>query len=85
MQTINNLSVIIGTCDSYLKYMPNCIHLMNKYFKPDCKKIIVGETSKIDFLDYYWHLYGKIQWGDRMKRAVSTIDTEYVFFMLDDY
>lgn len=86
METLSNkLSIIIGTCDSYLKYVPNCVTLINKYFELSCKKIIVGETQKIDFPGYEWHLPGKLQWGTRMRQALSLIDTEYVFFMLDDY
>lgn len=85
METTKNLTIVLGTCDSYLKYIPNCVHLLNKYFEPSCRKIIVGETQKIEYLGYDWVLPGKVQWGDRMKQAVGLIDTDYTFFMLDDY
>lgn len=84
-QIDKKLSVLIGTCDSYLKYVPNCVHLLNKYFAYDCKKLIVGETDKINFPGYDWCTPGKIQWGSRVKKALSEITTEYTFFMLDDY
>lgn len=86
MDQINKkLTVLIGTCDSYLKYVPNCVHLLNKYFTYDCKKLIVGEIDKIDFPGYEWCIPGKVQWGSRMKKALSEINTDYTFFMLDDY
>lgn len=85
MEKIRDITVIVGTCDSYLKYIPNCVHLINKYFEPQCRKIIVGETQKIECEGFEWTLSGKVQWGKRMKQAVSMIDTEYTFFLLDDY
>lgn len=80
-----DLTLIIGTCNSYLKYIPNCCSLVSKYFKPPVKKIIIGENEYLNITDYYWALPGKEQWGKRMRLGIEAADTKYVFFMLDDY
>jgi hypothetical protein len=80
-----NLTLVIGTCDSYLKYMPNCVKLLEKYFKLNIRKIIIGENEKINFENYEWILPGYKSWGRRMKTGIKTVETDYIFFILDDY
>ena len=75
-----NFSILIGTCDSYLEYMPNSMTLLDKYL-PAVTKVVVGETEKIDRDGYRWVLPGKAVWGKRMIEALKTIDTEFVFFI----
>ena len=80
-----NLTLLIGTCDSYLKYLPNCIKLLEKYFKIDIRKIIIGENEKLSVGDYEWILPGTKPWGQRMRMGIKTVNTDYVFFILEDY
>ena len=80
-----NLSIVVGTCDDYLEFMPNSISLMDKYLPRELKKIVAGETETVQSGDHEWHLPGKEPWGKRMRGALEKVKTKYVFFTLDDY
>lgn len=85
MNLNEKLSVVIGTCDSYIKYLPNCLTLLDKYFEPNIRKLIVSETESFEKQGYEWILPGKEQWGKRIGSGLKLINTEYVFFILEDY
>ena len=80
-----NLSIVVGTCDDYLEYMPDSIFLMDKYLPEGLTKIVAGETERVPTEGYEWYLPGKESWGKRMKGAIEKVETKYVFFTLDDY
>jgi hypothetical protein len=80
-----NISVLVGTCDSYLKFVPNFVSLANKYFEPNVERIIIGETIKEEYGGYKFITPGKLQWGERMLVGLNEVKTKYVFFALEDY
>jgi hypothetical protein len=81
----NNITTVVGTCDSYLNVVPNFITLYNKYYEPSTRRLIVGETEKIDTDGFEWVLPGILPWGERMKIAIETVTTDYIFLLLEDY
>lgn len=81
----NNITTVIGTCDSYLDFVPNFATLYNRYYELPSRRLIVGETKKIDFEGFEWILPGVLPWGERMKIAVETVTTDYIFLLLEDY
>lgn len=81
----NNITTVVGTCDSYLDIVPNFVILYNRYYELSSRRLIVGETKKIDFEGFEWFLPGALSWGERMKGAVETVTTEYIFLLLEDY
>jgi len=82
---MKNITLLIGTCDSYSILWNNFVTLTDKYWNIDCKKIFVTETKIPNYPGYDVHAPGKLPWSDRMASALKSIDTEYVFFILEDY
>jgi hypothetical protein len=80
-----NLSILVGTCDDYLEFMPNSMALMDRYLPDELPRIVAGETQAIEHPNYEWCLPGKGAWGKRMVEALQKVKTDYVFFTLDDY
>lgn len=82
---MHDLTLLIGTCDEYSFLWNNFITLCDKFFEPNCKKIIVSETKKQHYDNYEFHCFGHDHWSNRIAKSLDTIDSEYVFFVLDDY
>lgn len=83
---MNDITLLIGSCDDYSFLWENFIKLCNKYWEPQCKKIIVSENLKYNTDDYDFITPGKdMNWSDRMIYAINQIDSEFIFFMLEDY
>lgn len=80
-----NISLLIGTCDSYLEFLPNCIKLADKYFEPNVKRVISGESQSHSYNGYDFTLCKSNLWGERILYSLNSIDTKYVFFILEDY
>jgi hypothetical protein len=59
--------------------------LFQRYWKLPTKNVLVSETETFDNPHYITTTPGKGAWGGRMLDALNQIDTEYVFFILDDY
>lgn len=83
---MNNVTLLVGGCDDYSFLWDNFIKLCNKYWEPQCKKIIVSETLTRDIDGYQFSTTSKdLNWSDRMIAAINNIETDFVFFILDDY
>jgi hypothetical protein len=59
--------------------------LFQRYWEPKTTNIIVSETKSFENDHYITHCPGKLRWGERITKSLDKIDTEYVFFILDDY
>lgn len=79
-----NLSVLTGTCDKYLKFVPHFLTLYHKYFEPDVAFILVGEQIQVE-TNVQYLTPGALPWGARMLKGLDEIKTDYVFFLLEDY
>lgn len=87
---MKNLSLLIGTCDSYSFLWNNFVKLANKYWQVDCPKLFVSETKSAEYPGYEFYTSGiacdhSQNWSNRMLSAIDLIDTEYTFFVLEDY
>jgi hypothetical protein len=80
-----NISVLIGTCDAYSPLWRNFDILFQRYWQLPTKNILVSETEIFSNNHYQTVTPGKKPWGERVLESLELIDTEYVFFILDDY
>lgn len=80
---INNLTVLVGTCDSYSPIWENFIKCYEKYFPYSINTLFVGETKNIK--NYNSYTPGKLPWGYRIKSSLELIQDDYILFILDDY
>lgn len=82
---MENLTVIIGSCDEYSFLWENFDILFKKYWKLKTKNILISETIKFENNNYMTITPGKESWGYRILESLKEVKTEYVFFILDDY
>ncbi len=84
---MDNLTVLVGTCDKYSVLWKNFSKCYEKYFPYDVKTLFVGETIASSKYDTY--LPGKSEgrpiWGKRIRDSLQFIQTDYLLFLLDDY
>jgi hypothetical protein len=85
MNNNKDLSVLIGSCDSYNSFWKNFDILFKRYWNVNTENIFIGETIPIPYTGYTNILPGKISWGERILIALENIKTEYIFFILEDY
>lgn len=85
---MNNLSVLIGTCDAYSSLWENFSICFDRYWQHHTQNIFVGETISVpDYVSTKFEtiLCGKdISWGRRMREGIKASE-DYIFFILDDY
>lgn len=83
-----NLSVLIGTCDKYSPLWESFQITFDRYWKFNTKNVFVGETKEIPFCTdtkFETVLSNKSTWGCRMIEGLELCDSDYIFFILDDY
>ena len=85
---INNLSVLIGTCDEYCPLWENFSICFDRYWKHRTRNIFVGETIPVPSYantTFETILCGKgLPWGQKMLEGIK-VSEEYIFFILEDY
>lgn len=83
----NNLSILILSCDHYADVWPHFFTLFYKYW-PDCPwKIFLG-TNKIKFNDpkvVSLQIGDDTSWADSAKKVVEKIPTDYLLILLEDF
>ena len=79
------ITTLIGSCDSYSYLWKNFDILYTRYFEPDLDKVLVSETKVFDNKSYKTITPGVMDWGARMLYALNTIETKYVYFLLEDF
>ena len=85
----NICSVLISTCDKYEDAWKPFFFFFHKYWK-DCpyQVYLNTETKKCDFSDVITincSNKDNASWSLRLKKALKTIDTKYVIFLLEDF
>lgn len=80
-----NLTLLVSSCDSYSPLWNNFFSLVDKYWVANCDKLFVTETNAPECEGFDIHLAGKKPWGERILEALDIMDTDYVFFILEDY
>ena len=85
---MNNLTVLIGTCDAYRSLWANFSVCFDRYWKHRTRNIFVGETISVPSYagtTFETVLCGEGRpWGQRMLEGIE-ISSDYIFFILDDY
>lgn len=82
----NELTVCIGSCNSYQPLWKNFDILYKRYWNIDCDTIFVSETIPIPYDGYHNITPGiNLAWGHRILTGLESISTPYVCFMLEDY
>jgi hypothetical protein len=77
-----NLTILVGTCDAYSQVWQNFEICLKKYWPYDTRVVMAGETKDGPFETVKC---GKKPWADRINETLQCIDTDYLFFLLDDY
>lgn len=80
---INNLAVLIGTCDLYSPLWKNFIKCYERYFPYKINTVFFGETLKVG--SYNTYTPGNLPWGYRLKNSLELIKEDYILLLLDDY
>ena len=79
----NKITVLVSSCDSYSVLWKNFEIFFKKNWHLDCEVILVSETIKNKSFKTITPGFGS--WGFRNLVALEEVNTELVFWILDDY
>lgn len=82
---MEDITLVIATCDRYSDLWSNATKLINKYWKTPCRKVFLGETKTVDVDGFETILCGKKAWTDIIREGLNSITTKYVYFMVEDF
>ena len=85
----HNLTIVVNTCDSYQDVLSIFFYAMQEYWD-DCPYSIVinTETNKYNYpalVHNHCSRSGTDDWGDRLRSTLTSIDTEFVLMLYDDF
>lgn len=84
----DKISVLIGTCDSYKPIWKNFQICFNRIWSHKTRNIFVTENLSVDnYTNTKFDTinYSSPRWGERMLYAIKQCNTDYIFFILEDY
>lgn len=84
----DRLTILVNSCDSYADLWDPFFTLLHRYGSPlDCEIVLNTETKDYAFpgLNIRLSHCDSRDYGTRMLRALSSIRTEYVLLLLDDF
>lgn len=79
-----NTTLVIATCDSYSFLWENLAILTDKYL-PFSEKIVSCENNSFPYKGYMSVTCSSSFWGERVIKTLEKVNTDFVFFILDDY
>ena len=82
------VTLLVNTCDAYADLWGPFFTLLKRYFEPLKMRILLNtETKDFSFegLQIEAVHSSAASYGERMRDALSHVDTEYVLLMLDDF
>jgi hypothetical protein len=84
-----NLTVVVNSCDAYTDVLSLFFCALHEYW-PDCPHPIVVNTesptySKFARVHHHRSSSGQDNWGERLLLTLSSIDSEYVLMVCDDF
>ena len=83
---INEIPVILHSMDSYSKFWNPWYYLFNLHCKNHGPIIFLSEEKEPDFVNDVTHIKtGKGEWGERLLIALEQIESEFVFYMQEDF
>jgi hypothetical protein len=95
MSTLNNLkdnsvTIVVNSCDAYKDVWPLFFLALKEYW-PDCPwKIVlnVEKTTSVIYEGVKCHSFNNTNvksWGERFKSTLSSLNTDYVVMLYDDF
>lgn len=85
----HDLTIVVNTCDAYHDVLGIFFHALRDCW-PDCPYPVVINTES-NTHDYRARVHnhrspsGMDDWGDRLRSTLSSIDTEFVLMLYDDF
>lgn len=89
-QSHNDLTIVVNTCDAYYDVLCIFFHALHDYW-PDCPYPVVINTEANSHAPQPALVHnhacsdGKDDWGARLRSTLSSIDTEFVLMLYDDF
>jgi hypothetical protein len=83
-----NISVIIGSCDSYEPLWKNFQICFNNTWSHSTSNFFITENKTVPLYtnqEFISVLSTKQNWGARMLDGINACKTKYIFFILEDY
>lgn len=86
---LNNLTILVNTCDAYDDVLGIFFYAFKDYW-PDCPCPVVINTESKNYsysarVHHHTKQDGLDDWGARLLSSLSTIDTDYVLMLYDDF
>ena len=87
----NNCTMLVCSCDTYEDTWEPFFKSLKKYWKNFNMDIVLNTESKdykiegLNIKTFNLFKDKKVPWGERLIEHLNRIDTEYIFFMLDDF
>lgn len=84
---IKDVPIVLHTMDSYLDYWDYWFYFFNKYCSDYLDNVIFcTETIEPTFCNRVKTFKtGKGEWGERLIKILSSIDSKYLFYMQEDF
>lgn len=86
----DSLTILVNSCDTYHDVLSLFFAALKEYW-PDCEFPIVINTESRRYTEYpasvHNHLgpSGADKWGERLRSALHSIDSQYVLMLYDDF
>lgn len=85
----HDLTILVNTCDDYHDVLGIFFHALQECW-PDCPHPVVINTESRDYsysarVHHHNSQSGTDDWGARLRAALSTIDSEFVMMLYDDF
>lgn len=85
----HNLTIVVNTCDSYHDVLGIFFHAWQDCW-PNCPYSVVINTESRDYshparVHHHRRTSGTDDWGARLRDTLSTIDSEFVMMIYDDF
>lgn len=82
---IDDIPIIVHTCDSYSQHWDNWWYFTKKYCKHD-NIIFASENLDPSFKEFVGQFKTGIgEWGERLIKILNSVNTEYIFYMQEDF
>lgn len=85
----HDLTIVVNTCDAYYDVLGIFFHALQDFW-PDCPYAVVINTETLTYshparVHHHTSPEGGDDWGARLLSTLSSIDSEYVMMLYDDF
>ena len=81
---MNNLAIVIFSCDKNEELWPIFYHCLNKYWNNHPKTYLLTETIQSSYFDTINYNYDVEQWSKRIRYSLNDIKEDNIIFICDD-